>query len=133
MGHYWISEVAEKCNINKETIRYYERKGLIPKPTRTDTGYRMYTEETVRRIKFIKRMQELGFTLAEIYKLLGIVDKDSDRCTDMYHFVVQKIEEVQSKIQDLIRIEKMLHQLKECCPNKENLYNCPIIEVLLEE
>jgi len=71
MGHYWISEVAEKCNINKETIRYYERKGLIPKPTRTDTGYRMYTEETVRRIKFIKRMQELGFTLAEIYKLLG--------------------------------------------------------------
>lgn len=131
--YYRISEVARKCNINKETIRYYERKGVIPKPKRTDAGYRMYTEETVGRIKFIKRMQELGFTLAEIDKLLGIVDKDSDRCTDMYQFIVQKIEEVQSKIQDLIRIEKMLQQLRECCPNEENLYSCPVIEVLFEE
>lgn len=131
--YYRISEIARKCNINKETIRYYERKGVIPKPKRTDVGYRMYTEETVGRIKFIKHMQELGFTLAEIDKLLGIVDKDSDRCTDMYQFIVQKIEEVQSKIQDLIRIEKMLQQLRECCPNEENLYSCPVVEVLFEE
>ena len=94
---YRISELAEKCGVNKETIRYYERVGLLLEPSRTNAGYRMYSEESVNRIKFIKRMQDLGFTLAEITKLLGVVDKDNERCKDMYDFVVQKIDEVQNE------------------------------------
>ncbi|WP_026022938.1 MerR family transcriptional regulator, partial [Paenisporosarcina sp. TG20] len=68
---YRISEFADKCGVNKETIRYYERKSLLQEPSRTDAGYRIYPEETVKRVGFIKRMQELGFSLNEIYKLLG--------------------------------------------------------------
>ncbi|MBB6281961.1 Hg(II)-responsive transcriptional regulator [Geobacillus subterraneus] len=133
MRTYRTSEVAAKCHINKETLRYYERKGLIPETERTEGGYRLYTEETIRRIQFIKRMQELGFTLAEIDKLLGVVDRDHDRCKDMYHFVTQKMEEIQAQICDLMRIEAMLQQLKARCPHEDNLYTCPIIDLLLEE
>ncbi|MBT2701314.1 MerR family transcriptional regulator [Bacillus sp. ISL-40] len=95
---YRVSELAEKCNVNKETIRYYERVGLLKEPNRTNAGYRMYSEESVNRIKFIKRIQELGFTLAEISKLLGVVDKDDERCNDMYIFVVNKNEYYMSKL-----------------------------------
>lgn len=128
-----IGELAERCGLNKETIRYYERIGIIPKPNRTVSGYRMYSEQFVDRIKFVKRMQELGFTLKEIDKLLAVVDRDEAKCRDMYDFTVQKIEEIQSKIRDLKRIEQMLTTLKEgCLENKQN-YDCPMIETLLKK
>src|SRR5690625_6450450 len=62
---YRISEFADKCDVNKETIRYYERKGLIQEPARTKSGYRIYSEDAVNRVGFIKRMQELGFSLKD--------------------------------------------------------------------
>ncbi|PIC56965.1 Hg(II)-responsive transcriptional regulator [Sporosarcina sp. P12(2017)] len=129
---FHIGELAEKCNVNKETIRYYERLGLIPKPSRTESGYRIYTEQTVDRLNFIKRIQELGFTLNEIDKLLGVVDRDEAKCRDMYDFTVYKIEDIQQKIQGLKRIEQMLIDLKERCPANKDIYECPIIETLLE-
>lgn len=129
---FHIGELAEKCNVNKETIRYYERLGLIPKPSRTESGYRIYTEQIVNRLNFIKRIKELGFTLNEIDKLLGVVDRDEAKCRDMYDFTVYKIEDVQQKIQDLKRIEQMLIDLKERCPANKDIYECPIIETLLE-
>lgn len=85
-----ISELAGKCGVNKETIRYYERKKLLQQPSRTHSGYRIYSENDVKRIKFIKRLQDLGFSLGEIYKLLGVVDNDEVRCRDMYEFVSKK-------------------------------------------
>lgn len=130
---YRISELAEKSGVNKETIRYYERVGLLKEPPRTNAGYRMFSEESIIRIKFIKRMQDLGFTLNEISKLLGIVDKDDERCNDMYNFVVKKIEEVQRKIRDLKRIEQILFNLKKNCPDEKSMYDCPIIETLIIE
>ncbi|MFJ8262052.1 Hg(II)-responsive transcriptional regulator [Rummeliibacillus sp. NPDC094406] len=130
---YRISELAEKCSVNKETIRYYERIGLLSEPSRTNAGYRVYSEDTVDRIHFIKQMKELGFSLAEINKLLGVVDKDNERCRDMYDFVIQKIDEVQNKIRDLKRIEHMLINLKECCPDEKSLHECPIIETLMND
>lgn len=81
---YCISEFADKCGVNKETIRYYERKNLLQEPSRTKAGYRIYSDDDVKRVWFIKRMQELGFSLSEIYKLLGVVDKDDVRCSDIY-------------------------------------------------
>ena len=70
--------------------------------------------------------------LSEIHKLLGVVDKDDVRCSDMYEFVSQKVDEVQQQIRDLMRVENMLNDLKECCPNEEYLYSCPIIEKMFE-
>jgi len=92
----------------------------------------LYSEDTVKRIGFIKRMQKLGFSLSEIHKLLGVVDKDEVRCADMYNFVSQKIDEVQQRMKDLKRIENMLNKLKERCPNEEDLFECPMIESLIE-
>jgi MerR family mercuric resistance operon transcriptional regulator len=130
---YRISEFAEKCGVNKETIRYYEQKSLLQEPSRTDAGYRIYSNDDVRRVGFIKRMQELGFSLSEIYKLLGVVDKDEVRCEDMFEFVSKKEEEVQKQIEDLKRIENMLKDLKQRCPDEKQLHACPIIETLIED
>ncbi|EIJ78378.1 Hg(II)-responsive transcriptional regulator [Bacillus methanolicus PB1] len=127
-----VGELADKCNVNKETIRYYERLGLLPEPSRSKSGYRLYPYETVERLKFIKRMQDLGFTLNEIDKLLGVVDRDEAKCKDMYDFTVSKLEDIQEKIADLKRIEQMLINLKERCPENKDIYDCPIIESLIE-
>jgi|SRR5690625_4663204 len=123
-----IGELAEKCSVNKETIRYYERLGLIPEPDRTENGYRMYSQQTVDRLNFIKRIQKLGFTLNEIDKLLGVVDRDETKCRDMYDFTVLKINDIQRKIEELKKIERMLTDMKERCSKNKNIYSCPIIE-----
>lgn len=130
---YRIGELADQCEVNKETIRYYERVGLIPHPPRNDSGYRSYPESTVRRVHFIKRMQELGFSLKEIDRLLGIVDQDEARCQNMYEFTIAKIEEIEQKIQDLMRVKSVLYDLKERCPNEKDLYECPIIDTVMEQ
>lgn len=123
-----IGELADKCGVNKETIRYYERLGLIPEPERTEKGYRMYSQQTVDRLHFIKRMQELGFTLNEIDKLLGVVDRDEAKCRDMYDFTILKIEDIQRKIEDLKRIERMLMDLKKDVPKTKIFTNAPLLK-----
>ncbi|MBF0706553.1 Hg(II)-responsive transcriptional regulator (plasmid) [Alkalihalobacillus hwajinpoensis] len=128
---YQISELANLCDVNKETIRYYERKDLIPVPFRNESGYRIYDDHSIKRVKFIKRMQELGFSLDEIHKLLGVVDKDDVRCQDMYEFVALKEKEIEKKINDLARIQHLLIDLKERCPSTKDLHECPIIETLI--
>lgn len=127
---YRISEFAEKCGVNKERIRYYERKNLLQEPHRTEAGYRIYSYDDVKRVGFIKRIQKLGFSLNEIYKLLSVVDKDGVRCQDMFEFVSKKQMEVQKQIEDLKRIETMLDDLKQRCPDEKQLHSCPIIETL---
>jgi len=129
---YKIGELAEICSVNKETIRYYERKNLLLKPAKNDSGYRIYSADTVKRVSFIKRMQELGFSLSEIYRLLGVVDKDDVRCADMFEFVSAKEQEVQKLIEDLKRVELMLNDLKRRCPDEKELHECPILDTLLE-
>ena len=130
---YRISELATLCEVNKETIRYYERKELLQEPARNNSGYRIYSKETVKRVGFIRRLQELGFSLNEIYKLLGVVDKDDVRCEDMFDFVSRKEVEVRKQIEDLKRAERMLSELKDRCPYEKELHECPIIDVLMEE
>lgn len=130
---YRITAFAEKCGVNKETIRYYEQKNLLQEPSRTKAGYRIYSDDDVKRVWFIKRIQRLGFSLNEIYKLFGVVDKDEVRCQDMFEFVSKKQKEVQKQIEDLKRIETMLDDLKQRCPDEKSLHACPIIETLIEE
>lgn len=129
--NYQISVFAEKCGVNKETIRYYEKKALLKEPYRTDAGYRIYSDNDVKRVKFIKRLQDLGFSLSEIYKLLGVVDNDNVRCQGMYEFVSKKEKEIQKQIADLKRTESMLQDLKKRCPDQKAINQCPIIEWLV--
>ncbi|OJF93825.1 Hg(II)-responsive transcriptional regulator [Alkalibacterium sp. 20] len=129
---YRISSFSEKCHVNKETIRYYEKKRLLPEPDRTDAGYRIYSERNVKRVKFIKHLQDLNFSLSEIYKLLGVVDKDTIRCENMFEFVSKKEEEIVRRIEDLKKIEKLLKELRCKCPDKKELYDCPIIDTLID-
>lgn len=128
---YRISLFAGKCGVNKETIRYYEQKALLKEPSRTNAGYRIYSDNDVKRVKFIKRLQDLGFSLSEIYKLLGVVDNDEVRCKNIFEFVSKKEIEIQEQITDLKRIESMLKDLKSRCPDRKALHQCPIIETLI--
>lgn len=127
-----ISQVAKEANVNIETIRYYERCGLIPEPPRSESGYRLFPLETVERIKFIKRTQELGFTLSEIKKLLMITDNEKDfDSEEILHFATQKIHEIESKIRDLQIIKSSLEDSSAKCPASGCPINkCPIIQKL---
>lgn len=132
MNGLLISEVAKKAKVNIETVRYYERRRLIPEPPRTESGYRVFSLEIVERIKFIKRSQELGFTLDEIEKLLAITeDEEHYDSEEILDFTTQKIREIELKIYDLEKIKSTLVDLSIQCPGSGNpICRCPIIETL---
>jgi len=124
-------EVAEKADVNPETLRYYERKELIPKPPRSDGGFRLYDESYVDRLRFIQRAKDLGFTLAEIKGLLDLRVDDEATCRDVRVQAEEKIEEVEAKIQDLKRIQNALTTLADACREQDGpMSECPILDVL---
>ena len=107
----WLtaSQAAKEAGVHIETIRYYERRGLLPIPPRTSSGYRMLSAETVHDIQFIKRAQDLGFTLEEIKKLLSIYKtEDYFPVEEMQQFAVAKIRQIDEKIQQLNRFKSVL-------------------------
>ncbi|AEA97259.1 Hg(II)-responsive transcriptional regulator [Alteromonas mediterranea] len=125
-----ISKLAKALNINVETVRFYERRGLITQPPKPDTGYRHYPEETVNRIRFIKRAQELGFTLDEISNLLSLNDYP---CSQVQDLAELKLIAVKEKMADLRRLEKALKALKALlaqCQSNDDDSHCPIIDSL---
>jgi len=118
------------AGVNKETIRYYERRNLIPEPDRMDSGYRLFSQRHVDQIRFIKRAQELGFTLSEIDDLLNLkVDKGTS-CSDIKHEAEQKYQDVVSKIEDLTRIKHTLTELIDSCSGNGPKGDCPILKAL---
>lgn len=127
-----IGKVAKEANVNIETVRYYERLGLISKPPRTESGYRQFPVEVVQRIKFIKRAQELGFTLLEVNKLLSVSDGKDYDCHDIQQFASKKLEEIEQKISDLEKIKSILYDLSKKCPGQGPLDKCPILEEFKE-
>ncbi len=130
MGNLTIGQVAKKAGVNVETIRYYERRGHIPKPPRPRSGYRQYSEETVNRIQFIKRAQELGFTLKEISELLSLRVDLGTTCADVKRRAEAKIADIEEKIRTLQSIKKALTKLVSLCSGEGPTGECPIIEVL---
>lgn len=122
-----ISKVAKELEINIETVRFYERRGLIKQPIKPDVGYRNYPQETINRIRFIKRAQELGFTLNEITNLLNLNDNPCHQVQDLAEL---KLQTVRKKKDDLCRLEKVLmEQLAQCQKNSDEQY-CPVIDAL---
>ncbi|MFB6232309.1 MAG: heavy metal-responsive transcriptional regulator [Salinibacter sp.] len=124
-------EVAEKADVNPETLRYYERENLIPKPPRSDGGFRLYDESYVGRLRFIRRAKELGFTLAEIRELLDLRVDEEATCRDVRGRAEAKIEEVEAKIEDLRRIRDALTTLADACREQGGpMSECPILDAL---
>jgi MerR family mercuric resistance operon transcriptional regulator len=125
-------EVADRANVNVQTVRYYERRGLIPEPPRSSGGFRQYSPEYVDRIRFIKRAQELGFTLEEAHELLQLsVTAEADRA-DVRAVAQDKIDEVEKKIRALRRIRDTLAELVDACNGHGSTSECPILHVLEE-
>ncbi len=125
-----IGQLAKKANVNLETIRYYERRGLLLEPPRNKSGHRQYSLEEVKRTEFIKRCQALGFTLKEISELLSLKVIPGTTCGDIKARVETKIADVEKRIVDLEKIREALLRMSSKCINKGPVGQCPILEEL---
>lgn len=126
------AELARRTGCNLETVRYYEKIGLLPAPPRTEGGYRAYDTTYERRLRFILRTRELGFFLDEIRALLGLVDERDQPCAEARTVAVAHLEEVRAKIADLKRMESVLQDIVAQCADVK-LRECPLIETLFGE
>lgn len=127
---YKIGDVARRADVNKETVRYYEKRELIPQPDRRRSGYRIFTQRHIDQIKFIKRAQELGFTLSEIKELLGLRMDEDTTCSEIKQEARQKYQDITEKIEDLNRIKETLVELIDSCSGGGPKGDCPILEAL---
>ena len=123
-----IGEVAQRGGVNLQTIRYYEREKLLPEPPRLPSGYRMFPEQTVHRVRFIKRAQELGFSLAEIRDLLSIQIDPKKECSDVKRLAKAKMADIDEKIRTLEAMKRVLGGLTKLCPGQGPSSECPILE-----
>jgi MerR family mercuric resistance operon transcriptional regulator len=110
MEGIYIKELTTQCNVNKETIRYYERLGLINKPNKTKSGYRLFPRDTIKRVKFIKKMQDSGFSLKDIAVFLAIEDKNLDGSINLQEFLEEKLREVWDKINNMQKFRETLKE-----------------------
>ncbi|EWC41387.1 MerR family DNA-binding protein [Pseudomonas stutzeri] len=123
-----IGKLSQATSVNVETIRYYERIGLLAAPSRTSSGYRTFSEQDAARLRFIKRGRELGFSLDEIRTLVGLADQPGHACTDVDRLVQSHLLEVRQRIADLQRLEAELQRLAGC--SESSVRDCRIIEAL---
>ncbi len=129
MDGYRIGQLAETTDISTETIRYYEKIGLLPQPIRHPNGYRIYKHESMRRLKFISRAKSVGFTLNEISMLLSLNLSSKNKCSETEAQCREKIAVIDSKLHELVEIRRALELLVEHCAKTTNDGNaCPILE-----
>ena len=124
-----IGKLAKTCEVKIDTVRYYERKGLILPIERTESGYRVYSQDSVKRLHFIRKAQSLGFTLEEIKELLELSEMPEADCADIRDRASKKIADVEIRIADLISIKESLKELSGYCPGKgKPLSECSILK-----
>jgi MerR family mercuric resistance operon transcriptional regulator len=133
MKTFSVGQLAKEAKVNIETIRYYERRGLLPEPKRRESGYREYSEDDVSRIQFIKRAQELGFTLKEISELLELRVDSTTTCGEVKTQAEAKIAGIEEKIRALKKMKAALSKLASSCKEDEPQDSCPILEYLNEQ
>lgn len=125
-----IGALAAAADVGVETVRFYERRGLLPRPPRTSSGYRQYPPDTVERLRFIRRAQGLGFTLEEIGELLELRVDEVAACGPVEAGARAKIRQVEEKMAELQRIRDALGRLVAACQAREPTSECPILEEL---
>lgn len=126
-------ELAKQAGVNVETLRFYEREGLLAEPPRRASGYREYPPDTVQRIRFVQRAKELGFTLREIKGLLELRVDPYTTCAEVKSRAAEKIADVKQKISDLKSIERALDKLINNCRGSGPIDECPILKHLEKE
>jgi len=125
-----IGELAQAAGVGRETVRFYERKGLIADPPRTASGYRQYPPDSVARLRFIRRAQGLGFTLEEIADLLALRVDEAAACGAVEARARQKLEGIAQKLTELQRMKRALDRLVQACAAREPTGDCPILDEL---
>jgi MerR family copper efflux transcriptional regulator len=133
MTNLTIGQLAKHTEVTVETIRFYEKQGLISEPKRTDSGYRQYPESAIKRIRFIQRAKEVGFTLKDIKELLSMRTQPGVTCSDIKSRAVAKIAEIEKKMDDLRRMKNALQRLAGRCSGEGFLSDCPILDALEED
>lgn len=126
-----IGKLADAAGVNVETIRYYQRRGLLAEPAKPLGGQRRYPAELAKRLRFIKRAQALGFTLAEITELLRL--DQAGACTETRDLAARKLALIEQKIADLVALQRVLGGLVQQCAAGEGGTACPIIELLAKD
>jgi MerR family mercuric resistance operon transcriptional regulator len=130
MNGLTIGEVAAQAEVHIETLRYYERRGLVERPPRSPSNYRLYPEEAVRRVRFIKRAQELGFSLNDIKELLSLRAAPEAGCREVRAHAEAKIKDINDKLGALTAMKHALSTLVTECSGAGPLSDCPILESL---
>jgi MerR family transcriptional regulator, copper efflux regulator len=128
-----IGKVARRAGVGVETIRFYERQGLLTAPIRKESGYRLYSEQALGRLRFIRRAKELGFSLREIKELLQVRRNSSAPCEDVCEKAKAKIANIEEKIAVLTKMRETLSELFAACQVRTSLGDCPILEFLEKE
>src|SRR3954449_4548964 len=122
-----IGEIAKRSGIGIETIRYYEREGLLLEPERRPSGYRQYDESSVERLEYISRAKELGFTLAEIRELLELSFAAHAGCDHIRQRAEVKITDIEIKIRSLQKMRRSLRSIVHQCKTKDSPHDCPLV------
>lgn len=122
-------ELAKRTGCNAETIRYYEKIGLLPEPTRSESGYRQYDETHEQRLRFIMRGRELGFAIEDLKSLLNLVDRNAVSCGEVEKLARDHLNSVREKINDLRQMEDVLNKTVKSCSG-EDVPECPLIDTL---
>lgn len=125
-----IGQVARQAGVGVETVRFYERTGLLSVPPRRASGYRQYAQDAVARIQFIKRAKELGFSLKEITELLSLRVDPETTCGEVKQRAEAKIADIDTKLRDLRRMKAALVQLAATCSGQGPTSQCPILDAL---
>lgn len=126
-----IGSVATRCGLSVDTIRFYEKQGLIAKPARSQGGFRLYEESDIERLSFVSRGQTLGFSLEEIRELLLLRNTGEDACTHVHDLLDQKLSVIRAKIAELRKLERHLKEAKERCDRElvtKCVGSCPVID-----
>lgn len=122
--------LARQAGVNLETVRFYERRAMLPKPPRTASGYRLFPPESIKRIRFIRRAQRLGFTLSEIRELLALSKSPVKNCGAVRARAAEKVSEIERKIAALNAMKQALHEISVACVGRKPSRICPILESL---
>ena len=122
-----IGEVATNARVSVETLRYYERRGLLPEPERSAAGYRSYGADTVRRVHFVRHAQQLGFTLDEIADLLAMWEDSATSCEQVAGRAAATLKRIDAKMEQLARMRAALAQYVSACRARETLADCPLL------
>lgn len=131
VDRFSIGHLSRLTGVHVETIRYYERVGILPSPVRTEGGHRSYEHTATRRLSFISRSRQLGFSLDEIRSLLGLVDEHEYTCADVRELTLKHAAEARRKIADLKKLERTLEDMAKRC-HGDRVPECPIVDALFD-